>query len=741
MSGQLPSGLALDSSSGIISGTPIANSDSPITIQAADAKAATSSQFFFTVWGKLVINPVSATPAHLGAPFSLSISAQGSSAVANWAISGGQLPPGLSFMLSPFNANFVTVSGTPSKVGAYSFTVQAQDYTLPQVATMTISIVVDSHLALSKSSLKNGGQNQPYSDSFSVVNGTPPFHWSVTGNFPAGLKVNSASGAVSGTPADFGGFIYSVSVSDSSSPAQSDSAQGLFNIAQQLHVVSTFSNAFIGLPYNEPIIAVGGSYPYTWTLASGALPPGLSLSSYGSISGTPTLLGSYSFVLQVTDSGSPPYILTVPVTIQVTPQPLADFGPPLSPAAVNVLYHSQIPASGGTPPYTWSIASGRLPLGLTLDLSTGYIDGTPTQVGTVNFVARVTDSGNPPQVASANDFIQVRVGLGRNDSIATATPLGNSGSPFPPVFSISPYIDPMNAAIPNPDTDFYKLIAIGGSLVHVETAARRTWGADTLDSVIELVNASGQRLQSCTPPSYSSVCLNDDIDSTTTDSVLDVKVPGPSTAQTTFYLHVLDWRGDARPDMQYYLNISGVVDPLTITPATLGAGATRGANYQQQFSGKGGTGAVSWSLGGGSLPRGWSLSSSGLLSGIATADGFYTFAIKATDSANPPQSAAAQYTLQIAEPVVITSPASWPNACLNKPYSFTVQTTGGIRPIFFSFVSSNWLSVNLDQASGIFSGTPGSLGTFTGSLGAIDSAQPPSSSGAQTVTLSVVACP
>jgi hypothetical protein len=135
------------------------------------------------------------------------------------------------------------------------------------------------------------------------------------------------------------------------------------------------------------------------------------------------------------------------------------------------------------------------------------------------------------------------------------------------------------------------------------------------------------------------------------------------------------------------------------------------------------------------------LSSSGLLSGIATADGFYTFAIKATDSANPPQSAAAQYTLQIAEPVVITSPATWPSACLNKPYSFTVQTTGGIRPIFFSFVSSNWLSVNLDQASGIFSGTPGSLGTFTGSLGAIDSAQPPSSSGAQTVTLSVVACP
>jgi putative Ig domain-containing protein len=106
--------------------------------------------------------------------------------------------------------------------------------------------------------------------------------------------------------------------------------------------------------------------------------------------------------------------------------------------------------------------------------------------------------------------------------------------------------------------------------------------------------------------------------------------------------------------MLYYLNISGVIEPLTISPSTLGAGATRGVNYQQQFTAAGGSGQVAWALAGGALPLGWPLSSSGLLSGVATTDGFYTFAIKATDSANPPQTRQVQFSLQIADPLVIT---------------------------------------------------------------------------------------
>jgi hypothetical protein len=741
VSGQLPTGLILDSQTGTISGVPTAGSASPVTIQAADTKASAKKQFSFLVYNKLIINPVTPTNAHINAPYSLSLAGQSSSAIASWTISAGQLPPGLTLAVSQSNANFASIAGTPTQLGTFTFTIQVQDFTLPQTAMLDVSIVVDSHVALTKSTLKNGGQNQVYSDSFTAVNGKAPYAWSIVGVMPAGLTLDSSAGKISGTPTDFGGFSYTVKVTDSSSPAQTDSAQGILNIAQQLQIFTNLGTAFINAPFSNSFSAIGGSSPYTWNITSGNLPPGLTLASNGLVFGTPSQLGSYNFQIQATDSGKPPYVVSKPVTLNVTPTPLNIFGAPLSPAPVNVPYHSQIPASGGTPPYFLTINSGSLPPGLSLDGTTGFIDGTPSQNGTYNFQVKGTDSSNPPQTATASDFIIIRMPLGRNDSIATATPLGNSQNlQIPILLSISPYIDPINSTTPNPDTDFYKLVASGGTIVHVETFSQRSLGADPFDSVIELLDQNGTRLHSCTQPAYTSTCLNDDLDASTVDSALDFKVPGAASSTAAFYVHVIDWRGDARPDMQYYLNISGVIEPLKISPATLAPGSTRGVNFQQQFTTTGGTGNVTWSHDGGSFPVGWSLSTAGLLSGVATADGFYTFAIKATDSSNPAQTSRAQYTMQIAEPLVITSSPSLPNACANKPYTFQIKTSGGVPPILYGFSSNSWPSINFDASTGLFSGTTNVTGTFTGNVGAGDSAQP-SSGQTQMVSLTIVNCP
>jgi hypothetical protein len=78
-------------------------------------------------------------------------------------------------------------------------------------------------------------------------------------------------------------------------------------------------NAVLNAPYSQTLTATGGNAAFTWTLVSGALPPGLTLSTAGVISGTPTSLGNFSFVVQVQDSGTPQQTATLPLTLNVVP--------------------------------------------------------------------------------------------------------------------------------------------------------------------------------------------------------------------------------------------------------------------------------------------------------------------------------------------------------------------------------------------------------------------------------------
>jgi len=204
-----------------------------------------------------------------------------------------------------------------------------------------------------------------------------------------------------------------------------------------------------------------------------------------------------------------------------------------------------------------------------------------------------------------------------------------------------PYQDPPDNAPLPADNDYYKLVSIGGSVVHVETQAQR-WYATTLDTVIEIVDSGNTRYNTCRQPgdtsaNFASICVNDDIPGNppSADSALDFQVPGAANVASTFYVHVLDWNGQARPDMQYALQISGVVPPLTIQTAQLPA-AARGFSYSEQLTAVNGTGNITWSITSGSAPPGLSVTA-GAIAGTPTTDGTYAFTLQATDSANPPQ--------------------------------------------------------------------------------------------------------
>jgi hypothetical protein len=182
---------------------------------------------------------------------------------------------------------------------------------------------------------------------------------------------------------------------------------------------SSLPSGTLGVPYNSFVNAAGAPVPFTWSVTSGSLPAGLtflttSTSSSAQISGTPTLLGTSKFSVQVTDSSGTSVTQALSITIN-TPPPLSVVTGSLPAGIVNTAYSQNLQANSGTLPYTWSLANGTLlPVGLSL-ASTGVISGTPIVNGTFNFTVQVKDSSTPnPQTASANLSITINPGVTTN---------------------------------------------------------------------------------------------------------------------------------------------------------------------------------------------------------------------------------------------------------------------------------------------------------------------------------------
>ena len=158
-------------------------------------------------------------------------------------------------------------------------------------------------------------------------------------------------------------------------------------------LTATLPDATVNQPYNVSLIADGGVSPYTWTLTSGSLPPGMNpLSSAGVISGTPTSTGHYSFTVKATDAQSNFATANLSITVNASAGTLTITTTTLSIGTINTPYNALLAANGGITPYTWSIASGALPVGLSLNSSTGLISGTPGAGGLADFTVKVTDA-------------------------------------------------------------------------------------------------------------------------------------------------------------------------------------------------------------------------------------------------------------------------------------------------------------------------------------------------------------
>jgi Putative Ig domain len=273
-------------------------------------------------------------------------------------------------------------------------------------------------LKIATASLPGGQIGSGYQALLTASDGTAPYTWGLSsGSLPIGLSLSA--GTISGTPAIAGTSSFVLSVTDSSTPVPQTFKQSLsINIATSvspLQVTTNFlPNDEAGSPYSISLSATGGTSAYTWSISSGTLPSGLTLNpSTGTISGTPTVAGALNFTVQVRDSTTPAaQMATKPLGLTVLPVPLVITTSALPGDQQGNAYAATLSASGGASPYTWSISSGTLPAGLTLNPSSGAISGIPTASGTSTFNVTVTDSTTPThQTNTASFSITITIGI------------------------------------------------------------------------------------------------------------------------------------------------------------------------------------------------------------------------------------------------------------------------------------------------------------------------------------------
>jgi len=348
----------------------------------------------------------------VGTPFSTHINIFGGVGAHTVSITGGSLPGGLS--LDPTAGIIV---GTPLSSGISSFTLQVADSSTPPATTsQNFTIRIGAPLVITNASLFDGVVGTPYSEALSSTGGLGNTTWSlVSGLLPQGISINSA-GILSGTPTtvNTADTTVTIRVQDSASPAQTATVSGTIHIAPVLTISTlpgTVPDAIVGQPYNFSFQSNGGLTPVTWSVTSGSLPTGLTLSSGGTISGTPSAGGSFSFTIQASDGSSPAQTITINVSVRSSTLLVITTPNGMLPDAVQgANYSFALRFTGGIAPQVWVVSAGQLPPGMGLS-SAGVISGSPSATGTYSFTARLQDSSNPAQAASIALSIRVAAPL------------------------------------------------------------------------------------------------------------------------------------------------------------------------------------------------------------------------------------------------------------------------------------------------------------------------------------------
>ena len=725
--GTLPNGTTLNPATGRVSGTPTASGPFNYTIKVTDplGKIATTSTSVM-IAPAVMIAAINSTFTQVGIPYQqTNVASNGVTPYVYSVVTGTTLPAG-----TTLNTATGTVSGTPTAAGGFNYTIKVTDAD-GRTATVATAGTMTPVLALTATPSANTEVNAAYSQSNAVSGGTAPYTYFVSaGALPAGTTLSTA-GLVSGTPTTAGQFSYTIQVTDNIGAIASAASSG--TIAATVTIAATASaETEVDVPYSQMNVASGGVTPYIYSVSGGTLPVGTTLdTTLGTVSGVPTGPGGmFSYTIKVTDhDGQTATVATsgtiaATVTLVATPSPATEEGAAYS--QVNTV-------SGGTAPYTYSVPTGSIPTGTTLNTSTGLISGTPTAPGSFSYTVKVVDSDGLSATATTSGtiaagltltaapspFTQVAVSYSQSNTVsggsanytynvsAGAVPAGTNLNTASGLVSGSPTTaGPISYTIQV--TDGAGLIATAttsGTMAPVLALA----ATPSTNTEVGATYSQPNTVSGGTAPYTYSLVTPGTLPPGTTLNLANGTVSGtPTTAGAFSYnIRVADSGGGNTTAAT-----SGTIATAVALAATPSTNTEVGAAYSQANTASGGTLPYTFNVSAGAIPAGTTLSTTmGTVSGLPTTAGQFSYTITVTDADGIAATAATSGSITVG--VIITSTPS-ADTVVGRAYSQTNVASNGVAPYTYSVpVGAVPAGTTLDPTSGTVSGTPTTAGPIS----------------------------